>query len=159
MPPGQVGLFAWGNGPVRFREMSYARRKPEAFVVMQFSAKYRRLYKEVIQPAAKKAGIDAYNAGEVLRPGVILDDIARGISDCQIVVAEVTPLNANVFYELGFAHAVGKPTVLVARRGRKLPFDVSIHRCVFYDDTPQGRLKARIALSKHLVAAVEFNLP
>jgi nucleoside 2-deoxyribosyltransferase len=47
---------------------------------------------------------------------VILQDIRRGIVESDVIVAEITPVNANVFYELGCAHALDTPTILLANR-------------------------------------------
>ena len=79
---------------------------------MQFSDPYQQLYTDVIQPACKEFGLRAYHVGDVPGPGVILHDIAQGLVEAEIVIAEITPINQNVFYELGYAHALGKPTIL-----------------------------------------------
>ena len=60
-------------------------------------------------------------------------------------------MNANVFYELGFAHALDKPTILLANRGdTELPFDVSSYRVIFYDDNIGGKRDVEETLRKHL---------
>lgn len=74
----------------------------------------------------------------------------RAIREADVVIAEVTPVNANVFYELGYAHALGKPTVLLAERGQSLPFDVSGWRAIFYDNTIAGRRQVEEQLRRHL---------
>ena len=56
----------------------------------------------------------------------------------------------NVFYELGYAHALGKPTILLAERGRELPFDIRGYRCIFYDNTIGGKAAVETNLKKHL---------
>jgi hypothetical protein len=98
---GQAGLFAWGEHPVKFAEYLVDKRPGTVFVVMQFSDPYKQLYQEVIQPVASTFGLQAYHVGEVFGPGMILHDIAQGIVDATVVVAEITPANQNVFYELG----------------------------------------------------------
>ncbi|KKK84342.1 hypothetical protein LCGC14_2784310, partial [marine sediment metagenome] len=61
-------------------------------------------------------------------------------------------VNANVFYELGYAHATGKPTILLADPSEveQLPFDVSGRRCIFYDDSIGGKPKVDTELRRHL---------
>jgi nucleoside 2-deoxyribosyltransferase len=84
---------------------------------------------------------------------MILHDIAQGIVDAQIVIAEITPANQNVFYELGYAHALAKPTILLAERGKQpLPFDISGYRVLFYDNTIAGKKQVEDGLKKHLQA-------
>jgi nucleoside 2-deoxyribosyltransferase len=68
-----------------------------------------------------------------------------------VIIAEITPVNANVFYELGYAHALEKPTILLAnRKTEKLPFDVSGYRVIFYDDTIGGKSNIESTLTEHL---------
>jgi nucleoside 2-deoxyribosyltransferase len=67
-----------------------------------------------------------------------------------VVIAEITAPNQNVFYELGYAHALNKPTILLARRGRELPFDIRSYRVIFYDDTIGGKPEVERNLIKHL---------
>jgi hypothetical protein len=110
----QIGLLAWGTKPVIFHTPTALSGRPRAFVVMQFAEPYNSLYKEVIKPVAENLKFDVFRADDVFRPGVILHDITRSIIDADVVIAEVTPENPNVFYELGYAHAIEKPTVLLA---------------------------------------------
>ena len=129
LPQGQFGLYAWRKTSVEFTNTSISDEPGTVLVVMQFSDPYHDLYTDVITRVTKDYKLRAYHAGEVFGPGVILDDIVRGIIDAKIVIAEITEPNQNVFYELGYAHALKKPTVLLAERG-KLPFDVSGYRCL-----------------------------
>jgi hypothetical protein len=69
-----------------------------------------------------------------------------------LIVAEVTPPNQNVFSELGYAHALGKPTILLAERGKQLPFDISGSRVLFYDNTIGGKTHVEEGLRTQLTA-------
>lgn len=147
----QIGLFAWGTSEVKFEETIGEGAKPRAFVVMQFTEPYESLYSEVIKPvAAESLELDVYKADEEYKPGLILEDIARGIREAEVVIAEITPINANVFYEVGYAHALNKPTILLAERGSKIPFDLSGYRCIFYDNTIRGKTAVETSLKQHL---------
>lgn len=152
IPDGQVGLFAWGKERVEFSNVVVREVPGRVFVVMQFSKPYEQLYVDVIQPVAESFGLKAYHVADVYGPGVILQDIAEGLIDAKVVIAEITPVNANVFYELGFAHALGKPTILLAERGLDLPFDVRPYRCLFYDNTIGGKKAVEDGLRKYLGA-------
>jgi nucleoside 2-deoxyribosyltransferase len=89
---------------------------------------------------------------EMAGPGVILQDMQREIEQAGVVIAEITPPNPNVFYEVGYAHALGKPTILLAQRGIQLPFDIRSFRVVFYTDTIGGKAEVGRSLAKHLLA-------
>ncbi len=153
---GQVGLFTFGNGTVDFSDFSIGSRPGTLFVVMQFSEPYQQLYEQVIKPVAREFKLEAYHAGEVFQPGIILRDIAQGIVDAKVVVAEITPANQNVFYEIGYAHALRKPTILLADRDQReqLPFDISGYRVLFYNNTIAGKEQVKEGLRKHLGAAL-----
>ena len=146
----QTGLFASGSGEVRFDGFSVDESPPKAFVVMKFEETYDNLYREVIRPVCEKSGFQVQRADDVFRPGIILQDIINGLLDSDLVIAEVTPPNPNVFYDLGYAHALDKPTVLLARRGGDLPFDISGYRVIFYDDTIAGKPQVETTLDRHL---------
>ena len=68
------------------------------------------------------------------------------------MIAEITPANQNVFYELGYAHALKKPTILLAERGKELPFDISGYRCLFYENSIGGKKAVEDGLREHLEA-------
>lgn len=146
----QIGLFAWGPGGITFKNTNANPMKPKAFVVMQFGEPYDSLYSEVIKTVAEEIGLEAYRVDDIYKPGIILQDIIRGIREAEVVVAEITPVNANVFYELGYAHALGKQTILLAEKGHELPFDIRSYRCIFYDNTIRGKRDIESNLRKHL---------
>jgi hypothetical protein len=147
----QAGLFAFGPIQVELSNFRVSGDKPKAFIVMQFGGPFDDLYRKVISPILGRAGFDAQRADDVFKPGIIIQDIIQQITEADIVIAEITPVNANVFYELGYAHALRKPTILLANRTTdKLPFDVSGHRVIFYDDTIRGKRDIEINLQRHL---------
>jgi hypothetical protein len=148
----QVGVIAWGAHHVRFSDFRALPQAPEAFVVMQYGDPYDAIYSEVIQPVGSEMGYFVRRADDVYVPGIVLQDIIRSLTEAAVVIAEITPANANVFYELGYAHALGKPTILLAERGRELPFDVSGYRCIFYDNTIAGKQAVDNDLRRHLIA-------
>jgi hypothetical protein len=150
----QVGLTARGRSTVEFHSFLSLGEQPEAFIVMKFGEPYDTLYREVIAPVCAELGYQPVRADEFSGPGVIIEDIIDGIRRASVVIAEITPVNANVFYELGYAHATGKPTILLADRGEleNLPFDVSGRRTIFYDDSIGGKPRVEADLRRHLLA-------
>ena len=147
-----IGLECWGISDIHFSEMEIGTEPPKLFAVMEFGGVYDVLYEEVIRPVAEEVGFVIVRADDVSGPGLILEDIRREIQGAYAVIAEITPPNRNVFYELGFAHASNKPAILLARRGDQLPFDVSGYRCIFYDDSIGGKVAVEEQLRRHLTA-------
>ena len=127
----QVGLFALGPGPVSLTNTRIYILLPKAFILKEFSAQYDSLYTDVIQEVAEDFGIFIYRADEVYKPGLILIDIVPGLIESEIIIAEISSQNPNVYYEFGYAHAIGKPTILLADRDSELPFDISGFRVIF----------------------------
>ena len=89
---------------------------------------------------AQAEGFNPIRIDEVAGPNPILADIKRHVAEAAVVIAEITPLNANVFYELGYADALNKPLVIVPQAATKLPFDVQGYRTVFYEDVIGGEV-------------------
>lgn len=148
----QLGLFAWGKAPVEFRGLLVESARPQVFVAMQFGQPFDTLYQEVIYPRATALGLNVIRIDELAGPGIIFEDIKNQIAEAKIVIAEITAPNQNVFYELGYAHALNKPTILLAQRGKDLPFDIRSYRVIFYDDSIGGKLTLEKNLQKHLEA-------
>jgi nucleoside 2-deoxyribosyltransferase len=95
-------------------------------------------------------GLEVIRADEEYGPGLIVADVARQIVESKVVIAEITPANPNVYYEVGFAHALNKPTILIAEKPTKLPFDVAPHRVLFYENSINGKARLEAGLRKHL---------
>lgn len=88
-------------------------------------------------------------ADEDSDPGMIGDRVITDLLKAELVVADLTNLNPNAFYELGIRHASEKPTIHIARAGTALPFDNFAHRTIFVDLTDWTSIEnARDALSK-----------
>lgn len=148
----QVGLFGWGRAPIDFCELAVRSSPPEAFVAMEFQEPFETLYREVIHPCLNELNVNVLKGDEIAGPGIIVDDIRRQIAEARIVIAEITAPNQNVFYELGYAHALNKPTILLARRGKELPFNVRSYRVIFYDDSIGGKPALERSLKSHIEA-------
>src|SRR5690348_12853904 len=96
----------------------------------------RGLLRKIFKPAIEKAGLQAIRAdAEIFGTGKIIDQIWRGLNNAKVLIAELTTRNVNVFYELGLAHALQKPVVLVAANEPDVPFDLKHIRVIYYDVT------------------------
>jgi hypothetical protein len=104
------------------------------FVVMPFAEPLGTYYASVYEPAIKKAGLTPVRAdNEIYGTGKIIDQIWSAISSAKVLLAELTKRNPNVLYELGLAHALRKPVVLVSSNEEDVPFDVKHVRVIYYD--------------------------
>jgi len=151
---GQVGLFCGGYSKISIRSLTIDTESAKAFVVMQFSSPFNEIYGDVIKKACEDHSLKPFRADEMYGPGIIIKDIADEILRSQLVIADVTPLNQNVYFEVGYAHGVNKPIILLAEKGTILPFDISGFRTLFYENSIAGRARFDDGLRKHLGAIV-----
>lgn len=104
------------------------------FVMMPFAKPHDNYYSSIYEPAIKKAGLKPIRADhEIFGSGKIMDQVWSGIKAAKVLVAELTKKNPNVFYELGLAHALTKPVVLVSSNEEDVPFDLQHIRVIYYD--------------------------
>jgi hypothetical protein len=104
------------------------------FVMQPFGGHLGTYYETVYRPAITQAGLQPVRADDdMFATGKIMDQVWRGIDAAKVLVAELTSKNPNVFYELGLAHALRKPVVLVSSNEEDVPFDLRHIRVIVYD--------------------------
>lgn len=150
IPQSQVGLFCVNDNEIFITNYRVETEQPKVFVVMQFSEQYNELYSEVIKRICSEMNLEAVRADETYGPGLIIAEIEKQIQESKIIIAEISPVNANVYYEVGYSHALKKPTILIAEKSTLLPFDVSPFRTLLYEDSIRGKDKIEEGLRKHL---------
>lgn len=148
----QVGIWCQSSKVIKIYNFHVETEKPKAFIVMQFTEQYNELYGSVIKRVCeeKEFEIDCIREDESYNNGMIIHDITNKIKESKIVIAEVSPQNANVYYEVGYSHALNKPTILIAEKGTKLPFDLSPFRVLMYENSISGKEKIEESLRKYL---------
>lgn len=106
---------------------------------------------EAIQRAATLNGMRSARADNIWEHHEIIQDIVSLIDKCAIVVCDCTSRNANVFYEIGIAHSLGKEVILITQSAQDIPFDLAHLRNIRYLNNGEGiaelerELSARIA--------------
>lgn len=102
------------------------------FIIMPFSEEWSDDVFMAIKDTCNDLNINVFRADELLGSYLIIDDIIASIKKSDIVIADITVRNTNVYYELGYAHALNKNTILVAQKGAIIPFDISGFRYITY---------------------------
>lgn len=136
---------------------------PTAFVVMPFEEEFEQIYDEVISSAFEKIGYEVNKADSLDTNRSILEDIVEGISDSDILIADLTTSNPNVFYEVGIAHGLGIPTILLTQDLDEIPFDLKSYEIINYstDFTQIGELQDDLEelAEKHINGEIQFESP
>jgi hypothetical protein len=151
--PQQTGVFCVSESEITINSFHVQSERPKAFVVMQFSSPYNEVYSQVIRQVCNEFEIDPLRADEMYGSGIVIKDVIDEIARSQIVIAEISPANPNVYFEVGYALALQKPIILLAQRNgadARLPFDLSAFRVLFYDDSIAGKPKVEEGLRRNL---------
>jgi len=145
--------------------------KPEAptpadqcFVLMPFGGWLDDYYETIYTPAIQTTGLEPHRADDLFRPSTIVNDIWAYTKRAKLLLADLSGKNPNVFYELGLAHALAKPVILVAESMDEIPFDLRALRIIVYDkNAPDwGRVlreKIEAAIEEVLQSPIEAVLP
>ncbi len=87
----------------------------------------------LIMPACEGYGYECIRADEMPTPGRIDQQVIDLLLSADLVIADLSDHNPNVFYELAVRHASQKPVILLIEDGQQIPFDIKTHRTIFYD--------------------------
>ncbi len=113
------------------------------FVVMPAQAEFEAVYESLISPVCKKFGLGLLRIHESLARG-LTESVRTLIQHARLCVADLSNPNPDILYEVGIAHALGKPIVLITRQISEIPSNLASIRYIVYDpDSPE---KARPSL-------------
>ena len=132
------------------------------FVIMPFTEQMIDVFIFGIRWAANELHFVAERADDLEHNGEIISEIRTAIEKSDAVVADTSGANPNVCYEVGYAHALGMPTVLICRKGEKLPFDLQGTNHLMYENIVNLRepLKAKIESTlNHKKRIIKQNAP
>ncbi len=103
-----------------------------AFVLMPFASEFDEIYRHGIKEAWEEMGFRCLRSDEDIHThDIMCRAICQNIQRARFIVADMTGRNPNVFYELGLAHAFGKPVILITQRAEDVPFDL---KAILYID-------------------------
>ncbi|MBL8120605.1 MAG: hypothetical protein JNJ78_23980, partial [Anaerolineae bacterium] len=120
--------------------------KGDIFMIMPFADSFTSIYRDIVRPLMSEMNLKITRGDEFTSPnGVIMGEVWSALNNCKFVIAEITGGNDNVFYELGIAHTLNKPAILMtqAAKTEDIPFDVRHLRYIRYENTVGGGVKLR----------------
>jgi hypothetical protein len=109
--------------------------RPFVFVLMPFDRTFGDTYQLGIRAACEAAGAYCERVDEQVFTENILARITNQIAKADIVVADMSERNPKVFYETGYAHALGKTVILLTRHSEDIPFDLRQYPHIVYADS------------------------
>ncbi len=131
--------------------MSDTQPKPFVFVLMPFIKPFDDIYQLGIKAACHEAGAYSERVDEQQYDGSILERVYNQISKADLLIADMTGKNANVFYEVGYAHALGKRVILLTQRSEDIPFDLKHYEHIVYEGSITGLKEKLLAKVKWAV--------
>lgn len=120
--------------------------KPHVFVAMPYDDAMLDLYEFGIKGPVNKLGCLCERCDHDMFTGDILHRIKERISTAQLIIAEMSGSNSNVYLEVGYAWGKEIPTLLLAKKGEELKFDVKTQKCVYYKNISNLREQLETAL-------------
>lgn len=120
---------------ITVRELSSGNMVPArmyVFVLMPFAEEFRDIYELGIKATAIKLQLHCERVDEIEFNDAILAEVYKGIRLADVVIADLTGRNPNVFYEVGYAHALEKSVILLTQKVEDIPFDLKGHNHIVY---------------------------
>jgi len=127
-----------------------SRPEPDRIAVMMpFGAAFNAVW-DALRAIAVEGGWTCQRADDIWEDSVVVNDVVRLIARSKVVICDLTNRNANVFYEAGMAHALGRDVILITQAEQDVPFDLAHYRYVKYLGNSEGLAQLRVALLPRL---------
>ncbi|PTQ91498.1 hypothetical protein C8R30_1314 [Nitrosomonas nitrosa] len=108
------------------------RDKISCFIVMPFSLEWSNDVHRILSGVCKSLDVLPMRGDDVFKPSDILVDIWQSINTADFVIADISGRNPNVLYELGIAHTLAKPVLIISKNADDIPIDLSTRRVIIY---------------------------
>jgi hypothetical protein len=121
----------------------------DVFTASPFNKRFDQVYSKSVKTAVEGLGLRVKRADDIWSAGEVMHDVWSSICGSRVVVADCTERNSNVFYEIGIAHTVGRPVVLLTQNASDIPFDLRSYRNIEYvaDQAGLQRLHRELTLT------------
>ncbi|MCG3140155.1 MAG: hypothetical protein HDKAJFGB_01153 [Anaerolineae bacterium] len=114
------------------QQMRHNQTKPFVFVLMPFRQEHFAIYERAIKPTLENLSCRVEHAKDAHTVERIVEMIFTQIARARFIVADTSGKNPNVFYEIGYAHALGKKVILLVQETQDIPFDIAGLRHIQY---------------------------
>ncbi len=128
------------------------RLQSDIFVLMPFGDEIRPVYEDHIKAACAAINMSCNRADDFFGTNQVMDDVWSAIFHSKIIIADCTGRNPNVFYEMGIAHTIGKPLILITQHKDDVPFDIRHIRYIEYEFSPRGMKRFENVLAETIAS-------
>jgi len=118
-----------------------------------------KILRHVIKPVCEELGITPYRADEMNEPVLITRKIIKELLSADLVIADLTEHNPNVFYELAIRHFTGKPVIHIIENSERIPFDVFNFNTIRIDYKDMDSVeRTKVILKEHILHAFQQDI-
>jgi len=134
-----------------FRGRNFLKEEALCFVLIPFESPYTEIYETIIKPTVEAEGFRCLKSDDIFSTTSVIEDIWENINKASIVIAEISDNNANVMYELGICHTVGKDVMMITQNPEKIPFNFRHLRSYPYKNDIAGSVE----LKKNITSMIQ----
>jgi len=87
---------------------------------------------QALKRATGKNNVECTRVDEIHHSGKITDLILEYIKTSKYLICDISKERPNVYYELGYAHGIGRQVILIAKQGSSMHFDIKDYNTIFY---------------------------
>jgi len=113
-------------------------------------ARSDKFIEHIVHDVVDEFGYNIVRANEMSEPGSITTQIIEKVVESDLVIADLTGHNPNVFYELALRHSTAKPYIQMIDSSENIPFDISDLRTIYYDFDVSSASKAKEKIREQL---------
>jgi transcriptional regulator with AAA-type ATPase domain len=132
---------------------NFSKENSYCFILMPFEEEndMQVVYKDHVKKVVEnKCALRCERVDDIYGVSGIMQSVWESINKAKIIVADLTNRNPNVFYELGIAHTLGKPVVMITQSMDYVPFDLRHLKCIVYEYKPKSIKKFETDLEKNI---------
>lgn len=145
-----------------WKQRQFQVKSRQCFILMPFREDWSERIWRIVHDILKGYGLEGIRADNMYGQDV-MEDIWTGINSSEVVIADASKRNPNVFYELGIVHTIGKKAILLAQSAKDIPFDLKRLRHIIYKDNADGyevlRKEIPASLSAFGIKPITVPLP
>lgn len=142
-----INSFLYSYG---INEKLINKNRKQVFVLTPFTFKEKDVF-TTVRSACNDIGLHAIRGDEIKISGDIMRHIILNILESEIIIANISTRNPNVFFELGISMALGKKTIIISHISKEVPFDLSTNRILLYSSNNELREKIKDSIHMNFI--------